>query len=143
MPYPNQSQQNDFNIRKVIEKLSSRPEQPLSKVFSKEDLYLPQHDAYLVASDLGDKMKISQIRKIFDMVEQAALLARNDKFEKAQETIFMVVPNVAYATGRGLVEPQSFNDLMQMCINTKRIKTNEDIETLFRFLQSIVAYKKK
>ncbi len=143
MAFNNQHRSEDNNIQKVISKLISKSELPLSQVFSKEDLYLPGFAANLVASDLQEKMKITQLRKIFDMIEQAVVLARNDKFEKAQETLFMVVPNVAYATGRGLIEPRSFNDLIQGCINEKRIKTKDDVETLFRFLQSVVAYKKK
>jgi len=134
-----QQQRNDIA---VINQELRNNQQTLSKYFSNEDLYLPNHKAYKIALALKD-LNINQLRKIFDMIEKAAMLSKENKYDAALESLFVVVPLVAYATGRQLIKPIDFNDFIQLVITPQRIKSNEDIQTLFKLMQTIIAYKKK
>ena len=55
----------------------------------------------------------------------------------------MVVPMVAYAAGRQLIKPMDFNDFIQLAITPQRIKGHEDIQALYKLMQTIIAYKKR
>ena len=127
-------------IGTIVEELKKH-QKPISECFTKKDLYLPEGKAHVIANNLRD-MKVNQIRKIFDMISKADELAKSGKFEQASEALFMVVPMVAYATGRELIRPTEFNDFIQTIISDKRIKSAADVSTLHLFMQSILAYTK-
>jgi len=76
------------------------------------------------------------------MIEKSDSLAREGKLDAAIESLFMVVPMVAYATGRQLIKPTEFNDFVQTAITEHKIKSAADVNTLYLFMQSIIAYKK-
>ncbi|SRR5690554_4149658 len=136
---PKHQQQNAISM---INQEIKNNQQPLSHFFTKEDLYLPDHKAYKIADALQD-LNVNQLRKIFDMIGKAAMLSKENKFDLALENLFMVVPMAAYATGRQLIKPKDFNDFIQLVITPNKIRSNEDIQTLFKLMQTILAYKKK
>jgi len=76
------------------------------------------------------------------MVKEAEELTKTDGFEKGLEKMFMILPLVAYAVGRELVE-KDFFELMKVCINNDKLKSDKDIYTFSKFFESIVAYLKK
>lgn len=125
-------------INQKLQKMSGT----LSQILTPEDLYLPDGMAYKIAIAIQD-LNISQLRKIFDLIDRSASLSREGKFEQSQETLFMVVPMVAYAAGRQLIKPMDFNDFIQLVITPQRIKGHEDIQALYKLMQTIIAYKKR
>jgi len=129
-------------IQKILNNLKAS-KAPLNEILGNNALYLPDGYAAKV-SEATRNTNTTQMRKIFGMVEKAFFVSRHEeRFSEAQEMLFMVVPQVAYSKGRGLIQPWGFSDLLQECINEYRIKSSKDIETMFRFMQSIVAYRKK
>lgn len=135
-----QNQKPTNFIYEVNESLRLNHHVKLSELFSLEDLYLPGGTIFNIALAIKD-IKTNQLRKIFENVEDAYQLALSDNFHKASETLFMIVPSVAYATGRNLIDPKDFNTFIQLMITPKRIQSNDDIITFFRIMQTVLAYK--
>ncbi len=125
----------------VISREIKNADVTLFKCLTKEDLYLPEGKAYKIANGFKST-KSNQIRKIYSMVKEAEELTRTDGFEKGLEKMFMILPLVAYAVGRELVE-KDFFELMKVCINNDKLKSDKDIYTFSKFFESIVAYLKK
>jgi CRISPR type III-A-associated protein Csm2 len=128
-------------IEKINEELILDKNKTISDFFSREDLYLPKHKAHRIANALRD-LNVNQLRKIFDMIDKSSMLSKENKYDQALEHLFMVVPMVAYATGRNLINPTSFNKFIQLTITPERIKSDKDIQALFKLMQSVIAYKK-
>jgi CRISPR type III-A-associated protein Csm2 len=137
----NQQQQTRTNVIGDINLELKNSPKPIHQLFSKEDLFLPGGKAHKIAEALRD-LNINQLRKVFDYFNRAEELAKDNKIDQALETLFMVVPMVAYANGRKLINPREFNDFIQIVITPQRLKNKEDILTIHKFMQSILAYKK-
>lgn len=140
-----QNQQRDQKpdaIRDITQEIKNKSGS-LSAILTPEDLYLPQGKAHRIAEALGDSLNINQLRKIFTMIGRANELAEANHFQEAKESLYMVVPMVAYATGRELVKPDSFNTFFQVLITPSRIQSVDDITTFHKMIQSILAFKKK
>ena len=135
-----QNQRPTNFITEVNESLRLKQQVRLSELFSLEDMYLPGGTIFKIALAIKE-IKTNQLRKIFENVENAYQLALSGNFNKASETLFMIVPSVAYATGRNLIDPKDFNTFIQLMITPSRIKSNDDIITFFRMMQTILAYK--
>jgi CRISPR type III-A-associated protein Csm2 len=125
----------------INRKLSEKPDQALHEMFRDEDLYLPGGDADNIAQSL-QSLNTNQLRKVFDMIEKASVQSKEGHFDKALQQLYMVVPMVAYATGRKLIGTMNFNTFIQRVITPKRIRNDRDVQTLFTLMQSVLAYKK-
>ena len=90
-----------------------------------------------------DELKPTQLRKIFHALKQIerGIKIENpeDKLDRTQ--IMKLLPELAYASGRGLI-PKDFYDLMKTCLSSQKLKTNSDFMRLMDFLTAILAYHK-
>lgn len=103
--------------------------------------------AYHIAKFLGRDMKITQLRKVFNTLKQIEIdlkgKEKDDPFQNPK--LYMLVPQLAYARARGLIE-QDFYNLLRKVIgdaNTTKIKTVGDFNRFVDFMTSIVAYHKQ
>ncbi len=90
-----------------------------------------------------EKLKTNQIRKILSEVKSILDELRNSTnlTDDSKKRVFMIVPMIAYASGRGHV-PKDFYELIKECLTFKNIKTIEDFKAFDEFITNIVAYKK-
>ena len=120
--YGNYRQDNrpESNIKKIIN-IIKNTKQTLFKDFISEDLYLPEGKAYQIANELT-KTKTNQIRKVFSMIKEAEYKAKNKDFESGRDTLYMIVPLMAYSVSRELVDKDLF-ELIKVCITSEKIKS--------------------
>ncbi len=86
-----------------------------------------------------DELKATQLRKIFHALKE---LHREIKFKPFDRTkVMKLLPEIAYASGRGLI-PKQFYDLLKICFSKEKMKDKEDFERIMDFLTSILAYHK-
>ncbi|MGQ9629719.1 MAG: type III-A CRISPR-associated protein Csm2 [bacterium] len=103
--------------------------------------------ADVIAKKLGDKMKVNQLRKLFESIKGIERDCRgkddSDKFET--DKLYRILPELAYALGRGLIT-SDFYELVKTGIgnsNTTKFKTVGDFLRFKDFLSAIIAYNKK
>ncbi len=103
--------------------------------------------AFEIAKFLGKDMKITQLRKVFNTLKQIEVdLKGEDKnalFNNSK--LYMLVPQLAYAKARGLIE-SDFYDLMRNIIGDQertKIKSVGDFLRFVEFMTAIVAYHKQ
>lgn len=97
-------------------------------------------------NDKTVELKPTQLRKTFHALkekerkfrdrEDADPLGDEDKRE-----IYLLIPQLAYARGRGLI-PQTFYELMRVCLSSDKLKTIGDFRRLVEFITAILAYHK-
>jgi len=109
--------------------------------FAPEDKY-----AYKIAMRIKNRMKINQLRKIFNEVKKI------DKRYKGKQnseplndpSIYLLIPQLAYADARNLID-RDFYKLIKSIIGndkTTKIKTVGDFRRFTQFLTAILAYSK-
>lgn len=100
-----------------------------------------------IALKLGDKMKTTQLRRVFTQIklmeQKTKGKNKTDSFDDI--SLYMLVPHLAYANARKLIIPE-FYDLLKEIIGdgkSGKIKTVEDFQRFVEFMTAIVAYNKK
>ena len=130
----------DDIINKIIEKKNFK-DIPISD-FAPADKW-----SDMIAKQLGDKMKTTQLRKFFTEIK---LMEQKNKGKDlnapfSDPKLFMLIPHLAYAKARKLIIPK-FYDLMKTIIgdgNSGKIKTIGDYQRFVEFMTAIVAYHKQ
>lgn len=125
------------SISELIEKIKSSKK--LCNVLTIEEVNLPERASYKIAEELKSNLKTNQLRKIFEQIKDCEQFLPD--IEKTRNEMYKVLPLMAYAVGRDNC-PKEFFELMQACINSKSLQTEEDIKRLIEFLTAIVAYVK-
>lgn len=97
-----------------------------------------------IACKLGDKMKTTQLRKVFTAIklmdQKTKGMLDSDKF--SDPDLYMLLPQMAYAKARKLIIPE-FYDLIKTVINDDKIKDIGDFRRFVQFMTAIVAYHKQ
>jgi len=94
-------------------------------------------------------LKTTQLRKFFAEVKniEKELNSRNSNFNNIKDKIFLLQPQLAYASGRELI-PSGFYKLMSVCLQKIDVENVADKQkkdnyfTFTKFLEAIVAYHK-
>lgn len=128
-------------IEKIIEEIKNRRKFKEVKVdeFAKAESW-----ADLIAQSLGDKMKTTQLRKVFTSIKLMDQRTKG-KLESEQfndPDLYMLLPQMAYAKARKLIIPE-FYDLIKTVINDGKIVDIGDFRRFVQFLTAIVAYHKQ
>ncbi len=115
----------------------------LAHILTIEKINLPDGYAYKIASEYmgkgqGEKLNTNQLRKYFQQIQSVVDL---NSFNEKRNELFKVLPNIAYAAGRGVC-PGQFYRLMEACISKNTLVDDEDIQAFVDFLTAIVAYYK-
>ncbi len=91
------------------------------------------------AKDL--ELKTAQLRRFFDplkSIEQKVFI-ENREWDDVKTDFVLLTPKLAYAKGKDLI-PQPFYHLIKGCLI--RVESKEDLKSLIRFLETVVAYHK-
>jgi CRISPR-associated protein Csm2 len=89
---------------------------------------------------IKDALKSTQLRKIFHTLKQVQTkVKRTGRFER--DDLLRMTPELAYATGRGLL-PRDFYILLKTCMAPEKVKDADDFLMAFDFLEAILAYHK-
>lgn len=118
----------------------------LSELLPLEQFAEPGKVADELAKDFKDKLKPTQLRKVFHALKE---MERDFKGRKDDEKlrsedkikIYPLAPELAYARGRDLI-PQDFYELMRLCLSSEKLDTIGDFRRLVQFLTAILAYHK-
>lgn len=121
----------------------------LKEVFLPAKYALPGGWADKVVSSLGRgkdaAMNSNQLRKIFTQLksieDKVARNKRDNLTVEQMNEILLLMPQIAYARGRGLIS-QDFYNLLKECITPDKIKDKEDYRSFVRFYTAVVAYSK-
>lgn len=93
-----------------------------------------------LAKKFGDKLKPTQLRKVFHQLKSLKMkVEREKKFQRSD--LVKLLPTLVYATGRGLM-PKDFYDLMKECMHSKRLQDSEDFLRFVEFLEALLAFHK-
>jgi CRISPR-associated protein Csm2 len=100
-----------------------------------------------IAASLGDKMKTTQLRKVFTAIK---LIEQNVRGKKKDEpldapSLYMMMPHLAYAKARKLINDDFYNLMKEILGDGKsgKIQTVEDFLRFAEFMTAIVAYHKQ
>lgn len=140
----------NFNNNPLNELITEiRRANSLKEVFLPEKYALADGWAYKTANVLLARsrdnskkgMNVNQIRKIYNELRSIAdnIKMNNKLDDDSKNRIMLIMPQVAYAKGRGVVT-QEFYNLMKECISLKKIKQKEDFISFFNFFKAVVAY---
>lgn len=113
----------------------------LYKDFSSEDLYLPDGTAYRVALSLR-RTETNQLRKFYTLIKEAEQISKTAGFEAGRDKLYTIVPIMAYAVAREYVDRDLY-ELIRVCVNSNKLKSEKDIKTFSKFFESIIAYRKE
>lgn len=99
--------------------------------------------AHIIAKDVREKMKVTQLRKFFGHIKQIQAKYKgkkdDDKVEKGE--LYLLMPELAYALGRNLIS-KNFYELMKTSLNSEKIPTVKDFNCFVDFLSAVLAYHK-
>lgn len=108
-----------------------------------ESFYKPDGHADRVAREFGEKLKPTQLRKVFHELRTIArpIVRTSDRASAAFDRTKLVrlMPTLAYGVGRDVI-PKDFYNLMKLCL--ERVKTDQDLKWLDEFITSLLAYHK-
>ncbi|MGC9081366.1 type III-A CRISPR-associated protein Csm2 [Sulfurihydrogenibium sp.] len=134
-----QYQRHSEEIQKLIKKI--REGQSLASVLKPEEFAKPGGYAEKIVEELRNKLKTSQLRKIFTEIKNICEV-QIKKPDSSKVEIYLLYPKLAYSMGRGLM-PEDFYNLMEACLNKLENGSKEDFERFLQFITAIVAYNKK
>jgi CRISPR-associated protein Csm2 len=99
-------------------------------------------DADILAQNFHD-LNPTQLRKVFGALKQVEIQNKAEPNDKLvdRSVINRLIPELAYARGRGLV-PEEFYDLMKTCLSQTKMKTFGDLRRVIEFLTALLAYQK-
>ncbi len=131
-------------MKEIIEKINE--EGSFSRIRVTE-FAPPGKWAEKIAENLGDKMKTTQLRKVFTAIKQIDLRVKGKQDEEKfnDPSLFMLVPQLAYAKARGFIKPD-FYELLKNIIGdgqSGKIRTVGDFKRFSEFMTAIVAYHKQ
>lgn len=94
----------------------------------------------------GQEMKTTQLRKVFNSIKQMEVKVKGKNEEESfdDQTLYMMVPHMAYAKARGFIKPE-FYDLFKNIIGDGQsgmIRKVKDFKRFSEFMTAIVAYHK-
>jgi len=118
----------------------------LMELLKPEQFAEPELLADKIAKEYVGKMKPTQLRKFFHALKEKERELKGkpddeDLDSKSKAKISLFIPELAYARGRKLI-PQSFYELMRLCLSSDKLKKGGDLKVLMQFLTSILAYYK-
>lgn len=136
-------------IADVIREL--REEGPLRELLTPDRFAPTGKWADVVAQQLGDKMKVSQLRRFFGEIKrfqsrcQQKKREGDDDYELVDE--YLLLPEIAYASARRVrgqpLVPRDFCTLVETCISDGKIEKVQDMKRFIEFMTAIVAYHKQ
>lgn len=121
-------------VMKRIESLESMSELRVEEFAEEGEL------ADSSAQGFGDKLKPTQLRKVFHTLKSLQREVERDK-EFDRSKVIRLMPTLAYASGRGLI-PEDFYKLLKLCTSREKLKTADDFTKLVEFLEAILAFHK-
>lgn len=99
-----------------------------------------------IARSLGEKMKTTQLRKVFTTIK---LIEQRVKIRKKESPLdepmlYMLMPHLAYAKARKLINDDFYNLIKEILGDGQsgKLKTAEDFLRFSEFMTAIVAYHK-
>ncbi|HHU55704.1 MAG TPA: type III-A CRISPR-associated protein Csm2 [Acholeplasmataceae bacterium] len=131
----NRNQQQTEVIRGICNIINQA--NTLKEVLTVKNISLPGGYAETVAKNIKD-INPSQLRKFFDT---AKIAQQRKSFESSCNTLFTLVPQMAYSVGRELCDPNLF-ELIKSCIKPEKIKSFDDIDAFVNLFEYILAYSK-
>lgn len=115
------------------------------KELAAEDFAPEGGAADVVAKELmgGADMKFTQLRKFFGQVKRMErnYRGRDPATPLPMDDLYLLLPDLAYARGRGLITPD-FYSLMRTCIAQAKMRTVADLRQFAKFLEAVIAYHK-
>ncbi len=122
----------------------------IKKANSLKDVLVPE--AYALPFGWADKaaknlnkqtsaLNTNQLRKFLSELKSIDLVANKDNYDQYKHKIFLLMPQIAYAHGRKIVN-RDFYNLMKECITPTKLKTYDDFKAFVNFYVAIVAYFK-
>jgi len=128
---------DEYDIVDELKKLQGNVQKKnLSEFLKPEDYAKENGIAYKYAEKLRNKIKINQIRTIFDSIRDLEKSSENNVDNSKK---YLLLTQVAYAVGRDAV-PKDFYEFVSFCV--ERINTKEDVKTFVRLFEAIIAYFK-
>ena len=99
--------------------------------------------AHVLAREFGKRLNSTQLRKVFGTLKQVDIRMKGEPKEKQldRSELDRLIPELAYARGRGVV-PEEFYDLLKMCLSRTKTQTVGDFRRLIEFLTALLAYHK-
>ncbi|NPV86942.1 MAG: type III-A CRISPR-associated protein Csm2 [Anaerolineae bacterium] len=101
-----------------------------------------------VAQDSKDKLKPTQLRKVFTEVKQIRRKLERECRTEAdwsqpfdRTDLLRLMPVLAYSQARGLL-PKEVYELFKLIFSKEKLKTNRDFERTADFLEAVLAYHK-
>lgn len=95
--------------------------------------------AEVVVRDVGDKLKPTQLRKIFHHLKHLQREFQKSAFNRAK--VATMIPLLAYAKGRGHI-PDEFHELLLLCFSPEKCNSVEDFRSAVSFMEAIMAFHK-
>lgn len=119
---------------------------PLVRVLKPEEFAVEEAVADTIAFEFKSLLQPTQTRRIFHTIKQIENQARrmNDESpleEKDRLRLTLLIPELAYAAGRGLI-PKEFYEILKLALAQDKLQTVGDLRRLVQFLTAIVAYQK-
>ncbi len=110
------------------------------------DIFLEGQYLYQTAKSIYE-LKVHQVRKVLAVTKEALTIARSSSdFSKAKKRLFILLPMLAYNTGRAKKEEQkNYENLLRFVytnVNQDSITTIDDIEMFDQMIISVIAYHK-
>ncbi len=125
-----------------------RIERPLSLYYAEnQDTYLIDGPLYRTAASIKS-LSSSQLRKVLNLTKEALAIVKHSEqdFDKAKTRLFMLLPMMAYNTGRASnKEKEIFNHLLAFIyrnVSPESIQSPSDIQVFDQVITSVVAYHK-
>lgn len=99
-----------------------------------------------IAQAHKNDLKPNQARRIFHTFKELDRAnggkdAAEPLSEEDRMRLTLVVPELAYATGRNLI-PKEFYEVVKLCLAPDKMQTVGDLRRLVQFLSAILAYQK-
>lgn len=96
--------------------------------------------AFALARKFRDKLKPTQLYKVFSRIKSEARRVRGKAAEEFnRERILTLLPILAYSVGRGVL-PKDFYDILKICLS--KVRTNGDFIRFTEFMEATLAYHK-
>lgn len=129
------------NVKEITEEIRRKESFKDVKV---EDFAKAGGWADVIAKKLGSEMKTNQLRKVFNAIKLMDQKAkgRSDEEEFNEPDLYMLMPQLAYAKARKLID-DDFYTLIKTVINEKKIKDVSDFRRFTQFMTAIIAYHKQ
>lgn len=147
---PQEKGDSSHKIRELIKKIKAE-DFTFSQLKPEEYAPLDGYAYQVAVKQEGDKgkprIKITQLRKFFSQIKRleaqlVKLKKDDDELDEAfYAELYLIVPELAYAKGRDLID-QDFFELMRVSLDKAKFKRVRDFRTFAKFVTAVLAYSK-